>query len=104
MHRFVRMGTAAMAIFLVDAESADAGCRGKNFNFCSKTFHASTACNGQDQLAAIGDNHCPRGPKNCKNCESGQNCPLIEAWEPTEITIVGVEITIIEGNTTLNYA
>src|SRR6185503_9613251 len=94
----------AIGLCLAAASPLRAGCQGTDSNFCSKTFHASAPCDGQDQLASIGKNHCLRGPKNCNYCESGQNCPLIEAWEPTQITIVGVEITILEGIGALQYA
>jgi len=104
MFGYVRLSLFAIPLCLTGAVPGQAGCRGKDFNFCSRTFHASVACDGKDQLASIGQNHCPRGPKNCKNCDSGQDCPLIEPWEATEITIIGVEITVFEGSAALNYA
>lgn len=96
-------GPVTVALYLATGVPAQAGCQGTDFNFCSKTFLATARCDGQDQLASIARNHCPLGPKACYQCESGENCPLIEAWEPTPITIVGVEITILEGSNALQY-
>jgi len=95
---------AASLIVLAGASTIQAGCQGTAFNFCSKTFYASAPCDGTDRRASVKHNDCPRGPKACGYCESGQSCPLIEGWEPTEITVVGVEITIFEGNEGLLYA
>jgi len=98
------LATAMVALCLAVGIPAHAGCQGTDFTFCSKTFYATARCDGQDQLASIARNHCSGGPKACPYCESGQDCPLIEAWEPTAIIIVGVEITILGGSNALSYA
>jgi hypothetical protein len=95
---------AAFALSIGASFQVEAGCQGTNFDFCSKTFHATAQCDGQDQLASISRNHCTRDSKACYQCENGKDCPLIEAWEPTAITIVGVEITILGGSSALQYA
>ena len=103
--RMATMRLLLAVVILIGAHFAvEAGCQGTSFNFCSKTFYATAPCDGQDQLASIARNNCPRGPKTCMQCESGENCPLIEAWEPTAITIVGVEITVLGGRSALQYA
>ncbi len=76
------------------ATAQERTCLERGFGFCSKTFHASATCSGQDQLARITGN----------KCASGNDCPLIEAWEPTPVLIVGVEVTMIEGAESLLYA
>jgi hypothetical protein len=102
--RVVEIIIAAAIVAYFSSAVLAAGCQGTEFSFCSKTFYASAPCNGLDELASIGRNNCPRGPGKCAHCASGQDCPLIESWEPTEIAIIGIEITIFDGHQQLSYA
>ena len=81
MQRRTLIGAAFFGVWLAAGTPAYAGCQGTTFTFCSKTFYATAACNGKDQLASITGNNCPNGQKSCAYCESGKDCPLIEAWE-----------------------
>jgi hypothetical protein len=56
---------------------------------CSRTFHASGACDGQDHLAML------KGPDQ-------SSTQLVEPWEAVPITIVGYQIIVFDG--ALQYA
>ena len=67
--------------FAASAEASPCG----SFPFCSKTFHGSGKCTGNEVLARL------------KDSNGWPDSEFVRPWEPYAIKIVGVQLVMFEG-------
>ncbi len=91
----LQKGLLGLAVLTLATSSAHAAppksCQGQTISdssgqlLCSRTFHASGVCDGQDRLADLKANGRPV-------------TQMVDPWEPFPITIVGYRIVITDGS------